>query len=350
MLAEATQHHFSQTILEKTIPWSLAFRRAMEEWYTWGVISIGVIWLAEHVPFERGKRGRWFLVHGIASVTVSVIYAAIYSWLLDGQRSIDGTIFKFSELFHKVTVFYTHFHALIYWMIVLIEHGWEYYERYRQREVEAAELQGQLVQAKLEALRMQLNPHFLFNTLHTISSFIHVNPETADRMIARLSDLLRLSLDHNDKQEVPLSQELAFLEAYLEIERIRFEERLSVEIDIPPETRRALVPSLILQPLVENAIRHGIERREESGRVAIQARRTDGMLELNVSDNGSGLPERDAGLRREGIGLSNTRSRLRHLYGDNHRLELTEAPGGGFEVRLAIPFRDQNQVHLPNNG
>src|SRR5439155_15143875 len=170
-----------------------------------------------------------------------------------------------------------------------------------------------------------------------------------DRIVARLSDLLRVSLDQSDTQEVPLRQELSFLERYLEIERTRFQDRLSVELEVEAGLDDVLVPSLILQPLVENAIRHGIEPREDTGRITIAARRLDGMLELKVSDNGPGLPETEVAPRREGVGLSNTRSRLLHLYGAKHQFDLTPAAGGGLEVRLLIPCRTEAGESKPKD-
>ena len=194
---------------------------------------------------------------------------------------------------------------------------------------------------------MQLNTHFLFNTLHVISALIHENPEDADRIVARLSELLRVSLEQSDTQEVPLRQELSFLERYLEIEQVRFQDRLAVELDIESGLDDILVPSLILQPLVENAIRHGIAPREDMGRLKIAARRLNGMLELKVGDNGPGLPETEVASHPEGVGLSNTRSRLSHLYGANHQFQLTPAPGGGLEVTLLIPCRTETHASAP---
>jgi sensor histidine kinase YesM len=190
---------------------------------------------------------------------------------------------------------------------------------------------------------MQLNPHFLFNTLHTISALIHTDPGAADRMVAKLSELLRHVLDKTGAQEVPLRQELALVEKYVEIEKTRFQDRLRVDFDIETGVQDALVPCLVLQPLVENAIRHGAEQREDAGSVSIQARQNNGMLELSVSDNGPGLPEREVTPRREGIGLSNTRSRLSHLYGSNCRVDMENAPEGGLRVRLAIPWHTPSQ-------
>jgi LytS/YehU family sensor histidine kinase len=254
---------------------------------------------------------------------------------------MDGSTFEFGNVFKKLVIFYFHVTLVIYWAIVLAHLSWGYYQRGRERELQASALATELVRTRLEVLRMQLNPHFLFNTLHTISALIHENPEDADRIVARLSELLRVSLEQSDTQEVPLRQELSFLERYLQIEQTRFQDRLAVEMEVEPGLDHVLVPSLILQPLVENAIRHGIEPREDTGRVKIAARRLDGMLELKVSDNGPGLPESEIAPNREGVGLSNTRSRLSHLYGANHRFDLTPASGGGLEARLLIPFRTE---------
>src|SRR5205085_1761092 len=213
-------------------------------------------------------------------------------------------------------------------------------------EVEAAQLQRELVEARLDALRMQLNPHFLFNTLHAISALIHDNPDAADRVVARLSELLRLSLDQTKPQQVPLSEELPFLDRYLEIEQTRFAERLTIEKHIAPDAQQALVPYLILQPLVENAIRHGIEPREDVGLVQICAQRRNGHLELRVRDDGDGLDSKTQAKSHEGIGLSNTRARLHHLYGERCRLELIAVNGGGFEAKIEIPFRTATKAGL----
>ncbi len=186
---------------------------------------------------------------------------------------------------------------------------------------------------------MQLHPHFLFNTLHAIWTLMHKDVETADRMLARLSDLLRITLENSGMQEVPLKQELAFLEPYLEIEQTRFGDRLSVQLDVEPDTLDALVPNLLLQPLVENAIRHGIAPRAAGGRIRISAKRENAKLRVQVRDNGAGIPESEREVLKEGVGLTNTRARLQQLYGAGHRLELHNAVDGGLEVTLELPFR-----------
>ena len=187
---------------------------------------------------------------------------------------------------------------------------------------------------------MQLHPHFLFNTLHAISALIHKDVELADRMLARLGDLLRTTLENANLQEVSLQQELDFIEPYLEIEKARLGPRLTVHMNIDPAAAAASVPNLILQPLVENAIRHGIAPRAEAGHIAIDAHRENGCLRLAVHDDGPGLKQ--PGLVPHGIGLSNTRARLEKLYGANHRFELSAGARGGLHVAITIPFRASN--------
>jgi two-component system LytT family sensor kinase len=316
-------------------------RQECKDWYSLGLISVGVIWFAARNRLEGRRTSYWVASHCAGSAVFAAVYALFTPWLVAGERSVmhPGQILTFSYLIRNYWLHYTVVYLVVYWLVVFAHLGWQYYLRYQEREVETAQLQRELVEARLEALRMQLNPHFLFNTLHAISGLIHDSPEAADRIIARLSELLRLTLDQTKPQEVPLSEELAFLDRYLEIEQTRFAERLKIEKQISPEAQQALVPYLILQPLVENAIRHGIEPREEMGLLQICACHNDGRLELRVRDNGNGLAGKEDPPGQEGIGLSNTRSRLGHLYGKNFRLELVSAEGGGLEARVEIPFR-----------
>ncbi len=339
-LAEAVSTHVAQMHFDKPVGWDLAFRRSFKEFYAFGVLAIGILWLGRRVRLEPGRVGRWLATHFVGALIFWPSYVCTVAWLEAGEISVQtGQVLTFEYLFRKFFASYFVWNTVMYWTVLMIQTGWHSYERYRQQQVQEAELQQQLVEARLDALRMQLNPHFLFNTLHTVSALIHENPDAAERVVARLSDLLRLSLDKSKEREVPLQQELSFLDLYLEIEQTRFADRLHVERKIEAGLQDALVPYLILQPIVENAIRHGIEQREEKGRLAITAQRRDGVLELTVSDNGDGLPEDTNAPPHEGIGLSNTRSRLRHLYGDNQKLELNRATGGGLEARITIPYR-----------
>src|SRR5947209_7560732 len=230
----------------------------------------------------------------------------------------------------------------IYGLILLFNQVLRYYRRTREGELRASQLETQLTQAQLQALKMQLQPHFLFNTLHSISALVHRDPETADRMIARLGDFLRLTLENSGAQEVSLQKELEFLRCYLDIERVRFQDRLTTRLDIEPRALDASVPNLILQPIVENALRHGVAPRAAPGHVEISAKRGERALRIQVRDNGPGLSAitaPDDGFR-EGLGLTNTRARLARLYGAAHRFELEDAPGGGLLVTLEIPAAD----------
>jgi hypothetical protein len=213
--------------------------------------------------------------------------------------------------------------------------------RFSEAARESAELQARLDQARLQALRLQLQPHFLFNTLNTITALVHRDPPSAERMVTGLSELLRVSLGTAGEQEVHLERELEMLRHYLDIQLVRFSDRLSVRFDIDPAAREAMVPSLLLQPLVENAIKHGITPRVAAGNLQISVRRQDAMLALEVRDDGVG--RRDATPLLEGVGLGNARARLASLYGPRHRLEAGPRPEGGFEVRIEIPFHTESQ-------
>jgi LytS/YehU family sensor histidine kinase len=202
------------------------------------------------------------------------------------------------------------------------------------RQFRATQLEKTLAQAQLQNLRLQLNPHFLFNTLNTISSVMYEDVRIADRMIARLSDLLRSTLDRGDAQEVTLEREIEFLRLYVETMKARFEERLEFAVDASAETRGAMVPPLVLQPLVENSIKHGADGQSSKVRIEVRAARENGSLRLEVRDHGPGL----VGIRKDGVGLSNTAERLERLYGGTHRMNLRNADDGGLVVTLQVPF------------
>lgn len=323
--------------------------------YLWAILTPLIALLARRYRLDRQ---RWpqslFFVHLPASLLFPALHLCLYLapfWLLGGLLTREYPTFLslfsyqfFANLPMKVS---------IYWLILIAINALDYYQSFRVAEVKASELRAQLAQAQLRALKMQLHPHFLFNTLNSISALLHRDPEAADQMVARLGDFLRLTLENSGDQEVTLEQEMEFLRCYLEIETVRFHDRLSVETDIEPQTLRARVPNLILQPLVENAIRHGISRQSAPGRLSIRAARREGRLLLQVEDNGPGLAlisdggnaasvHTTASATRPhtgGVGLANTRARLEHLYGAEHRLELTRATPRGMLVTLEIPFQ-----------
>jgi sensor histidine kinase YesM len=318
----------------------LILKMNLIEWYAWGLLAPGIAWLAGLFPLERGRWPLNLTIHLFAGVGVALFKFALNNFL---RRYLLGL----SQGMSLVYVF--HQNLVTYWIILAATQGYAYYARYREGELRTAHLSAQLAQAQLQALRRQLDPHFLFNTLNAISTLVYKNPEVADRMIARLSDLLRLTLENIGVQEVRLAKELEFLEGYLEIERLRFPDRLLVLMRIAPETLDASAPYLILQPLVENAIRHGMAARSTPGRVEVRAERKDGQLVLEVRDDGPGIsPEAQP---KRGVGISSTRARLERLYGQGHQFELRNAPEGGLVVTLTIPFRLMaGDRHAPNLG
>ncbi len=338
-LLAAAETYVAQLQWDKPVTWELAFRRSFKEIYSYAACSLVVIWVCNRLPLQPGQRARWITLHTITGVVFSIAHVALVSWLEAGEISVQtGQTLTFSYLFGKLVFNMTTSNLFKYWILVLGHLGWHYYQAFREREHQAAALATELVQARLQALRMQINPHFLFNTLNTISALIRENPDAAERMVVRLSELFRRTLDRGDVQEVPLREEIEFLKSYLEIEQMRFSDRLTVTFAIEAQTNALLVPHLILQPLVENALRHGIMPREEAGRIEISARVAEGQhLELKVRDNGNGLSPANGTPEREGIGLKNVRSRLAQLYGGAQEFTLGNATGGGVEARIRIP-------------
>jgi signal transduction histidine kinase len=227
----------------------------------------------------------------------------------------------------------------VYVTVVLVAHAVSYYRRFRERELRATQLEGQLAKAHLQTLKSQLQPHFLFNTMHSISALMLTDVNAADRMMSRLSDLLRISLETAGTQITTLNRELEFVNCYLDIEKVRFEERMNVVFDIAPETLDAQVPHLLLQPLVDNAVKHGISKLSEGGEIQIKVSAQNGELHFEIKDNGPGV-RRPGMLPANGLGLRITRERLQSLYGENQSLEMMSPPEGGVTIRVVIPFRD----------
>ena len=309
--------------------------------YVWFALSPIILYLASRFPFEDGKWKRSVPVHIAASVVIALGQQAIDTFTLTRLGYPPGREFtSYLEAYQFFVFINLHFSILIYWGVVAIKSAYSYYQKYRERELTATKLEARLAQSRLQVLKMQLHPHFLFNTLNAISELIYKDTEAADRMITDLSDLLRLSFENLEVQEIPLKQELEFLEKYLEIEQMRFNDRLTVEMRIAPEALDASVPNMILQPLVENAIKHGIAPRSSGGRIDIGAVRNNGDLAITVNDDGLGVPFGDLDDLPEGVGLSNTRRRLKHLYGDRHTFILSLADKSGINVKLTIPFKE----------
>ena len=308
--------------------------------YLWALATPLVLWLSHRYCIQRHNWLRHVIYHflfslGLVSVLLTIHYLALMtimgpppaSTVQIGPMRIFG--FVYYNLDHSL---------LVYWLILLMSHAYSYYNSYRKGELKASELRTQLVQSQLEALKMQVQPHFLFNTLHSISALLNKDTEAARKMITRLGDFLRLTLENSGTMEVTLQQEIEFLNGYLEIERIRFQDRLTTEIRVDPEVLDVRVPNLILQPLVENAMRHAIGN-STSGRVEVTAAPRNGSVRIEVKDNGPGI-DADKALeprRGKGLGLVNTQARLAGLYGTSARFEMLNNPTGGLVVALEIP-------------
>jgi two-component system LytT family sensor kinase len=314
-------------------------------WYLWALFTPLVFRVARLLPLERGRRRRnipLLILSGLViaplQVSIEIGVDLLLAYVL--LRAPASEIAQRVAMFRRIVLVESFSGFLIYSVIVGCYYAFDYYRRYRERDLRASQLEGQLARAELQNLKMQLHPHFLFNTLNTISVLMSRDTRAANGVLVRLSDLLRMTLDQSGTEEVSLKQELEFLQKYLEIEQTRFQDRLTVEMHVEPSLLDARVPNLILQPLVENAIHHGVAPSLSAGRVEIDARRDDTMLELSVRDNGPGLPPDDEsqGLK-ERVGLSNTRQRLEQLYGARHRFHMRNRVEGGLEVTVAFPFR-----------
>lgn len=308
----------------------------LARWYLWAALAPFIFTVARRWRLGSGHRARRVAIQGAAAVGFALVHAVLSALVERGIGVASGPLSL--TLTNQAAALFAS-DILIYGAIAAVYHALEYYHRYRDRELRASRLGAQLAQTRLQMLRMQLRPHFLFNTLNAISSLMHEDVETADAMLAELSGLLRLALDGDDSQEVPLRQEVEFTRRYLDIMRMRFGTRLEAAIEIDPAALDALVPNLVLQPLVENALRHGIAKRLDGGRVEVHARRVNGTVRLRILDDGPGLPAGWDQHRDGGLGLRNTRARLRQLYGASHRLALANRPGGGLELTLVVPFR-----------
>ncbi len=295
-----------------------------------------VIWVARRYPLDRANWMRNLPMH-LGTLVLASIAATSFMW---GSRVLLFPLFGLGPYDYGAmpTRYFMEFPIQAIGYAITVAIIWLY-----DAQVRAAELEKSLAKAQLHNLRLQLQPHFLFNTLNTISSVMYEDVRAADRMIARLSYLLRMSLEQGAAQEVTLEREMEFLNLYVETMKARFEERLSVHVEADADTRGALVPPLLLQPLVENSIRHGVDARSSVVDIHVSARRNNGTLFLEVRDHGPGLAgTKDAALHK-GVGLSNTAERLERLYGGSHHIDLQNAQDGGLVVTLRVPFHvDQN--------
>lgn len=311
----------------------------MLRFQAWSFLSILIIWFDR---FFRARSRSWlflFPVHFVTSIIwafVAVLVFGLSFRLIDGLVNSDPS--PLAEIFPALGMMAFVMGILAYKIILTTNYALDYYKKFQDEKHRTARLEAQLAQAQLQALKMQLQPHFLFNTLNSISNLALEDPRKTVQMIARLGDFLRLTIDSNGTQKMSLEQEIGFLKNYLEIEQVRFQDRLRVEIDVAPEACSAEVPNLILQPLVENAIKHGIAKSVSAGEISIDANRNGENLLITIQNDGTFLNGNGAG--KKGVGLANTRERLEQLYGKNFRFELKPLDEGGARVELEIPFRE----------
>jgi two-component system, LytTR family, sensor kinase len=305
----------------------------------WLALMPVVLWLGTRLPLRRGRRAASALGHASAAAALAALYAELMVRLYTGWWPEPGTLVS-----DRVADWAVRFQFGLFTYGFLLSWGYvhEYFTAMRERDLAVARLETELAQAQLRALKAQLQPHFLFNTLHAITVLIRHDADAAGRMVMRLSDLLRMTLVDADRQETTLEHELRFLRLYLEIEQTRFHDRLAVDWQVSPGLARAAVPTLLLQPLVENALRHGIGARSGTGRVLIGASRANGTLVLEVSDDGPG--PRAATEAGRGLGLAATRGRLAQLYGDAHRFAFERNDAGGVRVTVGIPYRELEET------
>jgi two-component system, LytTR family, sensor kinase len=309
-------------------------------WYLWALFTPAIIWLSQHFRFERQGLWRALLVHLPSVLVFSLTHIAAISCVQWWFARAQGRGFNLGSEIRRSALLNFDWEMMTYWTIVGLSHAVLYYRESRDRALRTSQLETRLVEAQLKTLQQQLHPHFLFNTLHAISALMHRDVEAADRTLMRLSDLLRLTLENIGQHEIPLQAELDFLAKYLQIEQTRFADRLIVRFDVQPETLDTFVPNLVLQPLVENAIKHGVAKKSEPGHIDISARRDGDKLHMEVRDDGVGLSEDALTALQKGIGVSTTRARLQHLFGADYRFEFHRQMSG-LVVVIAVPWRTE---------
>lgn len=333
-LVSALQRILHDASLAQLFPPTAYFRWSIIQWYTWAALAPWVFRLAERYPIRIPIRVGALGIHLLASIGMTSVA------LLAG--ALVSTLFEpgFVAQLHQFSLQRTEASLLTYWALVAIQQAVQFHTEKTSREIEASRLASELAQSRLHILRAQLQPHFLFNTLHTIVTLLDEDKQSAEEMLLRLSDLLRVFLEDYGGQEISLRRELALLDLYLGIQRTRFRDRLTSQIHIAPDTLDCAVPSLILQPIVENAIRHGIGQRVGADCIQIESRREGDTLCLDVRNRNSTLEAGPADSAGHGIGMSNTRLRLRELYGDAAQVRLDMIWPEGVACRIRMPFRE----------
>ena len=305
-------------------------------WYSWALIAPGIFLLTRRFSFSKENWKRTLLIQCAGCLAAYSIHLSIQvgSMVLPAFSTLHPT-WEHAIIHHAITSIYIN--LLIYWCIVAFTHGLIYFIRYKQKELHTATLETELHKAQLLTLKSQLHPHFLFNTLNAVSTLMYRDVRAADRIVAQLGDLLRTTIDTTGINEVPLRDEVSFLQKYLAIEKTRFQDNLTIDIQIAPEVEMAMVPNLILQPLAENAVKHGVDGQSNRTQIAISAWKVNNTLCLRVADSGPGLSGGD-GMIQKGTGLTNTLERLEKIYGANHEITFSPNLPHGLIVDICIPF------------
>lgn len=316
-------------------------------WGLWGVWSQVILTLVSRYPLSSGRLSRWLAVHAAACLVICALTVLILGALDYEFQQWNGTP-SYAKVVRSVVLNHLDFQVVLYWAVVGAAYMVEYVRRYRERDRAALELEQKLARTQLEALRMQLNPHFLFNALNSVTELMEVDVREAQRTLGRVSDMLRLSLRSAASATIPLWQEIELVELYLQIARIRFGSGLAVDIDVDPAAVDLEVPSFVLQPLVENALKHGLSPDHAGQSIDVSARRVGAALELVVEDNGRGLDGNVTNSGRFmaarpsvtglGIGLTNTRSRLKVLFGDRYAFRMSNTASGGCRIEIRLPI------------
>ena len=325
-----------------------ALRLNLVQFYVWAVLSPLVFRFSRRFPIEfRPLNVRNLLLYFPALISFAGIHQVIHLAVLWSitprwRQKYPALI----DCYRAYFAFGFYIDLIIALLIVIAVHTLLYYQSFRASELAQSSLKAQLAQAQLRALKMQLHPHFLFNTLHSISSLVLEDPPKANSMIARLGDFLRLTIDNSDQQLVTLKEETEFLRCYLDIEQVRFGDRLTVTFELEPQTLSAQVPHLILQPMVENAIQHAIAPRSARGHINIEAKRLNSLLRVAISDNGPGISSNANLPWKQGVGLTNVRTRLQQIYGPDFRFELMNTKGGGVTAFMEIPFEREPNPNI----
>ena len=338
-LLTAAGSHFYMASTPTPVSWGQLLVWHLAVSFVWSLLTPLVYELSRRYTFDRASWRVSLPIHLVASVAIT--FASAVAIVL-----VDPLITWTKE---PQVPFFTHVLARTfidfqrYWYVLMITQAIAFYGKFQERQLVSSQLEAQLAQAQLEVLKIQLEPHFLFNTLNSIAALARHDGEAAELMTLQLADLLRSSLDGVGVHEVPLHRELTFLQKYIGIQQVRFHDRLQVETDIDPRTLDTLVPNLILQPIVENAIRHGIGPRRGPGLIHIATWRDRDDVWMEIRDNGVGLARGRGSMPREGVGLRNTRERLQQLYNDDHAMVLEDAPGGGCNVKIRVPYRTSSE-------